>query len=155
MQNNTRQFLEDLTQPGDIKNKPSQNIIGKTSENTFQWKPDYREFAMEKAIVNARLINEHAEKEINEILCNVERIKSEYETKIRQCEERIEKKQIVIYKLNGLTASIENNFSSLDPSSSRSAEIYNSINSQAKRLSVITAILDELVKITESLEKTQ
>jgi len=176
----TRLFLNDLRQTTAAEmskpvNKPLQERSFQEKplqERTFQEKPvqikaeellykqdnssgsqEYNDLALEKAKENALLIKAQAEKEIEGILAHIRRIQAEYEIDRKEIDERIEKKQSILSRLKSLSASLEKDPSGIGQTSNQTEELYKSINSRAKTLSIITAVFDDLNSIGSNSDR--
>jgi len=125
--------------------------IQNTQNNAFE-SLEYKNMVLEKANENARIIKEQAEKEINGILNHIERIKLDYEIETSRIEERIEKKQNIIFRLNSLMSSLNEDSSSFSPVPSNTEELYKSINNRTKKLSILTEIFNDLLTTSNSLK---
>lgn len=151
MQTNTRLFQNDMKTTNGSRNEPIKKPIQREPEtiqtkgNSLFESTEYRDLALERANENARLIKDRTNKEIHEIRNHIERLKAEYEIDASLIDDRIEKKQNSLSRLKSMLASIEEDTSGSDPISGDADDLYKSINQQTKKLSILTAVLDDFL----------
>jgi hypothetical protein len=156
MQPNTRFFQNDLNQssdmavergPGLFYNKPA--TIQNEERSPYESR-DYADLTIERARESASLIQHQTEAEAQAILAHIERLKSEFEIESRAINERIEKKQRILSKLESLEISFGNDIPLQNPVSAQTEDLYRNLNNQARKLSILTSIFIELQGIPDN-----